>query len=723
MSFDSNDNENINIYSSNNISLSNSPKQKILSSNISEKTSDNNIILLPSQQHALEEIINNLSTAKIILLEGPAGTGKTTLTKCIINYFNSINKNKYNICAIAPTHKARRVIESVINKNSLFKIPTYTVASALSKIREHSYIGSKNFSKTNAKKLNIYNLILIDEVSMINDNDMKILLDFIIKQNKNCIIIGDSNQIPSPSSQFEFIKDINIISNTNSYNLCSESKTVNSDSDSNNNVIQNIIQKKNSYVFTDPYIYKIKLTDIVRQSLDSPIIRLSHYIKDNLNISLSIKDLTNSICNNDLSDLTQNIDNNTSKSKENLLICYKNMFIKYSEIYDTYKKLYDSVDSIIDKSLIRIITYTNSSVRTHNLEIRRILGYNDTFVKGDIMMGYTNIDYPNLLIENGQDYIISDIILTENWSINNFNNLKGHLITLDIMNEEYFDSISLYDKNKQKSSSSKNDEDDTKVISVNLYTPSERSQFLESKNVNICDENTQPIKKIVIKNTKHELTKNNNTDLLRQLFFIDIYAVENYEFIKQLIKKALKVNTIHSTKNDYFIYKELKDKVLFIEDIYFYNKCVYTETTMKENHPLLFTCLSELISTNGEKNVTTLYEKIEKKYPGIIDIRLSDNKLISENEMLVDKYKVIEKDIYYGYAITAHKSQGSTYNSVIVDEFDFNKITNKWNYKYNALEYRVKEKNQLRYVAYTRAKKELYIVCKEETKETEDCFE
>jgi len=49
-----------------------------------------------------------------------------------------------------------------------------------------------------------------------------------------------------------------------------------------------------------------------------------------------------------------------------------------------------------------------------------------------------------------------------------------------------------------------------------------------------------------------------------------------------------------------------------------------------------------------------------------------------------------------------------------VDEPDFQKIANRWNYKYNKLETRVKEKNQLRYVAYTRAKTGLYIIYQED---------
>ena len=65
----------------------------------------------------------------------------------------------------------------------------------------------------------------------------------------------------------------------------------------------------------------------------------------------------------------------------------------------------------------------------------------------------------------------------------------------------------------------------------------------------------------------------------------------------------------------------------------------------------------------------------------------------------IDKYKngqyrstpdVIVKDLDYGYAITGHKSQGSTYSHVFVMENDINE---NWV---------LKERNQIKYVALTR---------------------
>ena len=51
---------------------------------------------------------------------------------------------------------------------------------------------------------------------------------------------------------------------------------------------------------------------------------------------------------------------------------------------------------------------------------------------------------------------------------------------------------------------------------------------------------------------------------------------------------------------------------------------------------------------------------------------------------------VIVKDLDYGYAITGHKSQGSTYSHVFVMENDIN---DNWV---------IKERNQIKYVAMTR---------------------
>jgi ATP-dependent exoDNAse (exonuclease V) alpha subunit len=131
------------------------------------------------------------------------------------------------------------------------------------------------------------------------------------------------------------------------------------------------------------------------------------------------------------------------------------------------------------------------------------------------------------------------------------------------------------------------------------------------------------------------------------------------------------------------------------------------ETEFRLNHPLLFTGIRDVISENEETHKISIkknkmVKSIHEVYPGLIKNRLLDDKMIGDDEKLSDQFQIIDKDLSYGYAVTTHKSQGSTYDVVMVDETDFNKIRDQWNYRFNKQELRIREKNQLKYVAYTR---------------------
>ena len=66
-----------------------------------------------------------------------------------------------------------------------------------------------------------------------------------------------------------------------------------------------------------------------------------------------------------------------------------------------------------------------------------------------------------------------------------------------------------------------------------------------------------------------------------------------------------------------------------------------------------------------------------------------------------------------GMLITAHKSQGSTYKTVFVDEADFDKLKDRYNYQIGCKIKSVKEKNQLKYVSFTRPTDSAYIFYRE----------
>ena len=195
----------------------------------------------------------------------------------------------------------------------------------------------------------------------------------------------------------------------------------------------------------------------------------------------------------------------------------------------------------------------------------------------------------------------------------------------------------------------------------------------------------------------------------------------------QLVTLAEKVNSNKSTKEDYKRYKSVKDKVIVCEDIYKYNGQIVTKSQFKETHPLLFSKTTDVINThtitvNCTDNISDitaveykpkenqLVHKLKETYPNLLDVRISDNKALDESESLCDQFMIIEKDLDYGYCLTAHKSQASTYDVVYVDHQDFNKLQNRWNFKYQMEENRSKEKNQLLYVAVSRARHDLFVI-------------
>ena len=133
------------------------------------------------------------------------------------------------------------------------------------------------------------------------------------------------------------------------------------------------------------------------------------------------------------------------------------------------------------------------------------------------------------------------------------------------------------------------------------------------------------------------------------------------------------------------------------------------QTEFRLNHPLLFTTIHDIIDEeDGEEGMemsiksNKLVKVIENLYSNVIDDRILDDKRIGDSEQLADQFQILSKDLDYGYAITAHKAQGSTYDVVMIDETDFNKIRDHWNYRYGKMEKRIREKNQLKYVSYTR---------------------
>lgn len=448
------------------------------------------------------------------------------------------------------------MIESAINNKC---VKTFTVASALSKMREHSYIGTKEFNDGDVDKLHIYNVLLVDEVSMITNKDMHLMVNYVVNHNKKMILIGDSNQIPSPSAPIVW-----------------------------NQAIDAYV-KSDNYVFTDVAIPKYTLTEIIRQKRDSPMYCLSNYVSTHMHEPIDI-----------------------TKAG-----------------YDSSKIVHEYESFFTPK--MKIITYTNQAVREHTMAVRKLLYYyspTTMFVPGEILMGYNNVGWPVPVVINGQEYTVETVARIENYVTGAFEGLTGEEITV-----------------------------------VDQHNP---------------------------------------------LFFLSVYEVANQPFLLKMVELAQRVNAHRSTKEDFSQYMKLKNKTLFLEDLFCFQDQIYSEEMFRDLHPMLFVNVKSHLEA-FESGVQIAGPNLEDYYPGLIQSRLDDDKMVGDGELFSDQFKVIEKDMYYGYAITAHKAQGSTHEIVIADKRDFDKMDCRPQYHKGRPLNKLKEKNQLLYVLYSRASVDLFI--------------
>jgi len=508
------------------------------------------------------------------ILYAAAGCGKTFLTRHIADKL----RGSYVIAGVAPTHKARKVLDKFLNDKTFYKIKTMTVASLLGKLRSHSYIGTKHYKETNSK-IHLYNLFIIDEVSMINDEDIKKIVSYAFNFKRKMLFVGDKYQIPNPVQHY-------ILEDGMAY-------------------------KADSNIFNIP---GFELTTNLRQKENNPIIPIY------LEIRKSIDEKREA-------DISR--ENNMKNGIGiNFYLDKEEWYLQMAEIYLNSEELHN----------VKILAYTNDTVKIHNQSIRNLYGRGIKPEKGELLMGYNNLGFPEPYISNGQDYYIINITDTTTYKILNYCNLAGYIM-----------------KTKE------------------------------------CDTNIQA-----------------------DLFACDISHYNNQEILQDLVKRAEKVNSKYSTKADYKKYCDIRNKLIFMENIYKFQNEIITESQFRCNNPLLFKNISEVIDSESKIILNNkLTEDINEKYGEILNERLKDNKNFSNVEKLCDQFCIIEKDIDYGYSITAHKSQSSTYKTVFIDETDFDKLKDYFNYKFNCEVKTVKEKNQLKYVCYTRPSNNAYVFYKD----------
>lgn len=138
----------------------------------------------------------DLPMGTMLLIEGYAGVGKTYLVGKLLNYIFEKHSN-WKVAVTAPTNKAVKVLHKSSSINNS-KVEFQTIHKLLGLKEEITAEGKQIFTKQNDYNNDIdiedFNLVIVDEVSMLNDDLFFELSTY--KESIFMIFMGDPAQIP-----------------------------------------------------------------------------------------------------------------------------------------------------------------------------------------------------------------------------------------------------------------------------------------------------------------------------------------------------------------------------------------------------------------------------------------------------------------------------------------------------------------------------------------------
>lgn len=126
----------------------------------------------------------------VMVLQGYAGTGKTTILNEYIQYLDSL---EYNFVLCAPTHKAKLVMEEITGYEAITVHKLLSLAPNI-EIFNLDYTDLKFYSGGN-DEIPTKGIVIIDEASMINDEIYKLLEEYCKKAHSKLLFIGDIAQL------------------------------------------------------------------------------------------------------------------------------------------------------------------------------------------------------------------------------------------------------------------------------------------------------------------------------------------------------------------------------------------------------------------------------------------------------------------------------------------------------------------------------------------------
>lgn len=318
---------------------------------------DNKYKFTNDQQKAIDGIIDFIASpfnpAKYIVgLIGAGGTGKTFITKYIINnckYSNSVIK------CTSSTHKACRVFSQAIGNRPVDTIQS-TLGLRLDLRLEDFDPNNPQFNPMAKPKLDDIKLLLVDEASMLPSKIVNYICEQCKQLNIKLIFIGDSSQLAP------------------------------------------VNENKSSAFYKCNKVFVLK--EIVRQSVTNPISNLLDLLRN---------DITNKSY-TFLEYISKNIGATVyNEIGEGFSICNKVNFNNTIDSCFSNEEYTNNID------MYRIIAYTNACVSNWNNYIRNNIikdADKSIITKNDLIMSYETIvnEFMEIIINNSEEYIINDIV-------------------------------------------------------------------------------------------------------------------------------------------------------------------------------------------------------------------------------------------------------------------------------------------------------------------------
>lgn len=157
--------------------------------------------LTESQKDVLDRIdrfIKGVNSDNFLTVSGVAGSGKTSIMECVRKRYmwetNPVTGRFYKIFFASTTHRAAGVLKSKV-KTKVYTLHSLFGINVETDMEGDRYDCKKKVNKVGDDKLDRDSIVVIDEASMINKENFKVIKDACVAMNVKCIFCGDKCQL------------------------------------------------------------------------------------------------------------------------------------------------------------------------------------------------------------------------------------------------------------------------------------------------------------------------------------------------------------------------------------------------------------------------------------------------------------------------------------------------------------------------------------------------